>query len=269
MHTLVKSFSIFVIFAILGMVSLYGVLVPDHVPVATVGAVQLAALQNGLSLSAPNSKYYYTLSPYNDYVIGIEGIRNAFITKKEIENNSYTTTIHASRTKDIFNTITSYFFPIAPTITYKTSQKNIRYNTEVDNSGFTITSNAFLPQANPLLVGITFPYHDSDFVYDTMGTLFTYKNENDLAFFKQSYNISLSSDPEDVRVQVPSKKLFIVNPSLPAVFVVQAYTNQTMWINRNLKLIEIEEIAKPQGKNYQSSIRVDVYPNPKEAQKSL
>lgn len=269
MHTLIKSFSIFVIFAILGIVSVYGVLVPEHTPVAAVGATQLTALQSGLSFSTPNSKYYYTLSPYNDYYIGIEGIRNAFISKKEIETNAYTTSLHASRTQDIFNTITSYFFPVAPTITYNVSQKKIQYNAKTDNHGFSITSNTFLPQANPLLIGITFPYYDSDFVYDKMGTLFTYKNENDVAFFKQTYNISLSSETGDVRVQVPSKKLFIVNPSLPTVFVVQAYTNQTMWINRNLKLIEIEEIAKPQGKNYQSSIRVDVYPDPKEAQKSL
>lgn len=269
MKRFITNLFFFTVLLFLGLASLYGVLVPDNVPVKTVGVMQLSAFKNGLSLYQANRPYYYSMSAYNDYFLLADGNRSVFLSKEEIKDNRFTTNFHTSHTKDIANAILAYFNAANPQISFYGENKEIEYDTESSNNALIITRRVKANGNNPQVLGTTFTYYGIDFIYDKSGNLYAYQSEEELANFARFYGVVLNLKTEEFRIPIPDKTAVIVSPYLAGAIVVRANDNQTLWVNRNTKMIEVEEQANPQDGYYTTSLTVEVYENPKEAQRAL
>ena len=269
MKRFVINIFFFIVLIFLGLASLYGVLVPDNVPLKAVGAMQLSAFKNGLSLYQANRPYYYSFSPYNDYFLLADGNRSVFLSEEEIKDNRFTTNFHTSHLKDIENAILAYFNGADPQITFYGENKEIEYYTESSNNTLTITRRAKANGDNPQTLGMTLTYYGMDWVYDKLGNLYAYQSDEEIASFARFYGVVLKLKTEEFRIPVPDKIVVIVSPYLASIIVVRATDNQTLWVNRNTKTIEVEERVNPQDGFYSSSLKVEVYESPREAQKAL
>ncbi len=270
MKEFIKSIFFFTILIFLGLVSLYGVLVPDNVPVKATGVVQFGVFKTGLALYQGDRPYYYTFSPYNDYFVLSDGSRNNFFSQEEIKEKRFTTNMHRSKIKDIRSVILSYFGLALPQISYYGENKQIDYFSQVRDNKVTITRRFKVEGSNsPQIFGSTLNYYGIDFVYDKSGNLYGYKSEDEIANFAKFYGITFTAKTEDSRTEVLDKTIIIVNPDVAGAMVVKANENQILWVNRNTRMIEIEEQSVPTNGYYTTTINVEVYENPGQAQNNL
>lgn len=269
MKNILENFFYFALFILLLTASLLGVIVPDNTPVRSVGNMQIANFKNGLSLFQGNRQYYYTFSPFNDYFVSTDGSRNTLISGNEAQENLYKSTFHASGIKDIANSILSYFNATSPSIKFVTD-KEAAYSSKVDGNTVTISRDFKLGRGISVqTLGSTMPYYGMDFIYDKDGNLYTLQSEEDISSFEKLYRIKLAKKTEEFRIGIPGKSLAIVNPYVAAVMVLKANDNQTIWVNRNAKMIEVEEQVTPMLNDYSTSLKIEIYSNTQEAQKYL
>jgi len=270
MKKLVKNTFIFIVLILLGLASLFGVLVSDNVPVKAVGTMQISAYKNGLSLYQGNRQYYYTFSPYNDYFLVSDGNRGVFFSEEEIKDNRFTTNLHTSHLKDIKNAILAYFNEADPRIIFFGENKEIEYYSESSSNVLTVSRRIKANgNNNPQVLGTTFTYYGMDFIYDKSGNLYVYQADEDIANFAGSYGVSLKLKTEEFRIPIPDKTIIITSPYLASTIIIRVKDNQTLWVNRNTKMVEVEEQVTPQDGYYTTHLKVEVYENPKEAQKTL
>lgn len=257
MKQFITNLFIITVFVFLGLVSLYGVLVPDNVPVKAIGVMQLSVFKNGLALYQGDRLYYYTYSPYNDYFVLSDGSSKTFFTQEELNEKRFTINIQSSKIKDIQTAILSYFGLAMPQITFYGKNKQIDYLSLVSDNKMIITRRFKIEGSeSPQIFGSTLNYYGLDFIYDKSGNSYGYKSENEIA-------------GGDFRTEIQDKTLVIVNPDIAGVIVVKANENQTLWVNRNTRMIEIEEQIFPTNGYYTISINVEVYENQRQAQNFL
>lgn len=260
----------FIVIIFLGIASLYGVLVPDDVPVRAVDTMQVAAFKSGLALYQGNRQHYYAFSPYSDYLILKEDARSSFFSQEEIEKDRFTTDLHSSHFLDIRNAIFSYFNIVSPSIKYTGEDKEIEYLSEVVDNSLVITRNLKIKTNNPpRILGTTISYLSTDFVYDKTGNLYTYQSEDDKERFASLYNVHLSQKIDESRIKISDDSIVIFNPYLSSVIVVRIKPSQMIYVNRNTRLIEVEESVTTESSVYTTSFKVEIYNNPIEAQKYL
>lgn len=257
-----------VFFVLIGA-SLYGVLTPDNVPVAKVGSMQLAPFKNGLSLYQGYRGYYYIFSPFNDYFITNDGVRRTFISEKELSQKKFKSSYKSSHWDDIIQTVKSYL-EIPQLIISFNSKRAIGYEAEISKNSAIVKNLVILSdqEKTPRILGSTMSWQASDIVFDKTGNLYNYLLLKDIENFESTYGIKLHQDLGELRVPVADGKIVIVNPSLSSVLVVKALPNQRMFINREWRLVEVEQLAKTDTV-YHTSIKIEVYESPKEAIKAL
>lgn len=269
MKNMLKNFFFFTLFILLGIASLLGVVVPDNVPTRSVGSMQIAPFKNGLSLYQGNRPYFYTFSPFNDYYVTDDGLRNTIISEGEVQEIQYKSTLRTSQAKDITRSILSYFNAANPSIKFITD-KEAEYSTKVNGNAVTVTHDfKFRKDISVQSLGSTIPFYGIDFIYDKEGNLYTKQSDEDIVSFEKFYGIKLTKKTEEFRIAIPEKSLIIVNPNVASAIVVKASDSQTMWVNRNTRMIEVEEQIIPLSGEYRSSMNVEIYENPQEAQKYL
>ncbi len=270
MKILIYSFIVTAVFLFLLGCSLYGVVISENVPVRAVGNMQIAPFKNGLSLFQGYRGKFFTFSPFNDYIVNDDGNRSALIGTEEIEKELYQSTFHASKIQDIRSTIEGYLLSTTPAITFRTNE-TVTYTTKIVGNTVTvlrtISNNG---SNNPILSGMTVSFAGTNFIYDPKGHLYSFNAEDDITTYEQVYGISLSQEPlEKLREEIPGKTLIIVNPYISGALIVRAKANQRLFINREAKLIEVEEELLEKDDLYTMSMTVEVYSNPKEVQSSI
>lgn len=261
----------FIFILVLGLASLYGVMVPQNSPSSIVETMQVSSFKDGISLYQINRDSYYTDSPYNDYFLDQNDNRVSFLPKETVINNNYLSNFHKSHLVDIKQAIEGYFRLITPSISYQIpGEKEIRYTTVINQNTINIDTNVTnLTNFKPLKIGSTLLYSAVDFIFDSQGNLYTYKTEDDIAEFNSQFGLTLVTKPEEARVEIPDRVVFIVNPTFSSILVIRANNYQTLWVNRSARLIEVEQSAMNENNNYKNTITVEVYKNLSEAFKAL
>lgn len=259
----------FIVLIVLGLASLFWGLVSDSVPVKTIGVMQLSAFKNGLSFYQVNRLYYYSFSPYNDYLLFSDGSRSTFLSEDEVRENRFSTNFHTSQSRDILNAILAYFNAADPQITFYGEKNKIEYYTKSENNTLTVTGRLKATSNNPQTLGMTLTYYGMDFVYDKSGNFYGYNSGEELANFTKFYKVSLTAKKEDFRIPIPGKTIVIVSPYIAGALVVRANNNQAMWVNRNTKMVEVEEQVYPKDGYLTNSVKIEVYDSPVEAQNNL
>ncbi len=250
--------------------SLYGVLTPQNVPVAQVGPMQIAPFKTGLALYQDYRGYYYSFSPFNDYLISRNGSRTALITQEELKNKKYTSSYNQNNFNKILSTIQNYLQITTPSIQFKAHNQIIYTSKNSNNKLSVIRSFNPLNNNQTLLTGTTISFRDTNFIYDSADNLYTFQTEEDQDFFVKLYCFRLGLiPPGQLRLKIPGKTLFIFNPYTTGVIVIKAAHDQSVWLNRNAQLIEIEQKVEPKNNNYTTTIDLEVYSNPREALKTL
>lgn len=263
MKKFITSLFYFAILIFLGIASVYGVKTRKNAPVFAVGNMQLTVFENGIGFFQKDRHYYYTFSPFNDYLISTNGDRSALFSKEEIENKSFTSDYKKSHLKEIIQIIKSYINKAQPSIKFNTD-KEVEYVAEINGNKVVIKRTLSLKSKfnRPEKTGIVLPYEGIDFVYDKQGNLYNYQLEEDIEFFKKLYGIDLKYEIESARIEVPGKTIIVSNPNIAGAMIIKANQNQKIIINVDYHLIEIEEaISNPE--KHITEVEVEVYENPK------
>lgn len=265
-----KSLLVFSLFVALMIASLYGAVTPKNTPISSVGSMQIAPHKNGLSLYQSYRGQYYSFSPFNDYEVGANYTRSSFISQDEIRQATYTSSLKPNNFRAILNVIGGYLGHQTPSMTFKTA-KTIQYFSAVHGNRLTIIRTLILPENNAKKrrLGMTLSFHGGDFVYDGSGNLYNYWSDENMLAFERAYGIRLALKQDELQIPIETNAVAVVNRSVASTMVIKARPNQTLLINRNSKFIEIEEDIEPKDGVYTSSMDLEIYQDPKEAQQSL
>lgn len=265
MKNLLISLFFCILLIIIGIASLYGVLIPKNNPVKAVGVMQLAPFESGLALYQQDKRYYYSFSPYNDYIISGIGTKSSLITSDELNNKYFSTNFKTSHLAEIKNTLSNFFNFDTPKISYDTKNYQISYQSKVDGRSITISRKVKIKNDKiPPISAMTITYAGADFIYDKFGHLYNFQNDEDLKLFEKLYGIHLEYQTGDPRISVGSKTLLVMNPLIASVMVISAKENQSLYVNRDNRIIEAEGVVDRHGNEFTNSIEVKVYNNPKE-----
>lgn len=268
-HLLTGIFYCFLLF-LLGLASFYGVLVPERIPVMPIGNMQLSTFERGLALYQQGKPYYYTISPYNDYIISGEGVRSSLITNQELADKAFTADYKNSYLAEVRDSLLGYFNLIVSNISYNTENYRIKYTSQSKNNELLISRYLSVNKGNlPPLSGMTLTYSGADFVFDKSGHLYNYQSDENLKIFELLYGMHLDYEPESLGTLVGDKRLFIMNPLLASTIVIKVGDDQSLYIDRVNKIIEIQESGLIQGSYLINTIEMEIFNNPKEAMKSL
>ncbi len=265
MKSFFKSILFFILLVLLLVGAAYGVLRPEHSSVSAVGPLQVAAYDNGISLYQNFRGEFYTISPFNDYFVSENDTRNSLIDSEELANNSFVTSFAKPSVLRIYESVGNYFGIVTPSISYYAPSKTIDYETKVNKNSVIISKTTTLPKKTVVKkLGTTISFSSGDLIYDIKGNLYTYAPEETLALLKQAYGVTLTPSLNDLTIPVPGKTLYIYSPKVAGVVAIYASKNQNLTINRNAKLIQIEELPVKSNGKYKTSIKISTFENPKE-----
>lgn len=263
-----QSIGFFILFCLLLTVSVLGVSVPRTGPVVSVGPMQASAFDDGISLYQSYRGVYYTVSPFNDYVITQDG-RSSYISKEAIDSKDYTVSFSTNPLITIPQVVGAYLFNRDPSLRFTTDGEIMHYTATANGDELTVTSqiNDQIPP-DPQKLGITLAYHSDDLVFDDTKTVYSFWDNTDLATFKQIYGYSLKPSQDHLMITVPSGHIFLMNPNLSGLIEVKAEPGQQLIINRNAKLIEVVQPAhKDANGTYSAVLHVQTFESPREVLK--
>ncbi|MBI3379733.1 hypothetical protein HY029_03205 [Candidatus Gottesmanbacteria bacterium] len=268
MKKIIYSVFFLSVFIILCFISLYGVIVSPLELSYSVGGYQIAAFERGLAFYQPNTRYFYTFSPFNDYIVDVDGKRMPLYSKDDVKLGKYKSDLDKPQWEKIVSVILKYFNLSSPEISYQ-GEKNVDYITTVDGNKVIVDRYIWWKNNNSIVnTGTTLTYYPGDFIFDAGGNLYTYQSEKEIESFKKIYGVDLRYETTDLRVNVPTQFLFIINPQLSGVIKLSVNDGQMIWIDRNSRLIDIEQTIKEVEK-YKSSVTLEIFDTPQKALKSI
>ncbi len=265
MNILGRNILSFIVFCVLLILAVYGVLLPNNPQVSAVGSMQIAPYSDGLSLFQDYKRLYYRFSPFNDYTVDAQNNRSSFISVPEIESKQYETNLEKTQFENIAHTVKTYLTGGSPSVTFTTDKLNARYKALIEEDRVTVYQRTIFAQPQKIRrMGMTLSYNGDDIVFDKSLNAYSYWEQSDLDIFAQTYGVTLSPKTDRLVVPIPDRSVYITNPNASFVIVVRANPNQILRINRDAKLIEIEELTT-EGSSHETSITVEILHNPEEA----
>lgn len=269
MKKLIQSFAFLLLFIILLGISGLGSIAPTQMS-ATAGSYQIAPFENGLSIYQNSRGKYYTLSPFNDYELYKDKSRSSFISIEEVENKTFSHNAQKNHIQNITQSFKEYFKNDSDEITFKSNDKTILYTATIRDNHIRIDrSVSFDDNSSPKILGMTISFQGNDFVFDTKGNLFTYLPQDQINIFNSTFGMSLNANLDFLQIALLDKRVFILNPDLAGTIAIKGKPNQIVRINRDAKMIEIEEVVAPKNEKYSTSFDIYLYESPNEALSSL
>lgn len=248
--------------------SLLGSRLLDITPVVSIGPMQVAAFDSGISLFQNMRGYYYTFSPFNDYTIDSADIRSSFISYDYVKNKQYSSDLDTSIGKKIIDTVTNYVTVSYPHVAFSSPEVHVTYTTNKEDNALTVTKTVET-QKHLKSIGNTLTFQSTDFLYDSNHKLLSYPLYSTLPLFEKVYGIPLAETVRTDKINLTTKKLALVNPSLSAVFIIKARPTQSIVIDNIHHLIEVKENVSTQTHTYTSSLQVEIFETPKDAEEEL
>lgn len=266
----VKSIFFFAIFIGLCLFSLYGVFIYSYQIYAPIGNYKLSVFDNGLAVYQKDRPFFYTISPVNDYTLDHAGIRNSLIISSDLEQKKVKSNFEKSKWESIYIGVLHYFGLWKPSIQF-TSDKEVIYDTDLFRNQVIINKKLGI-SGNPDIKywGTTFTFKGGSILFDEKKILYSYQYDSDVDLLKKYFGLNLSKVINVGRFKIPGKIIFILNPNLSGVLEIKANMNQDIWINKDARMIELEEKVQEQINGfYQTSLEVDVLDDIGEVSKKL
>jgi hypothetical protein len=242
---------------------------PRQTVTSSVGSYLLSAFPTGLAFySGSADGHYYSVSPFNDYLITKDGFRMALVSGETFNPDTFTAANSHTKIVRILETIGNYFGWVTPpyslnkpqTITYSVNQLN--------SNTVTITKNQTFPKnVSAQTTGITLSYQSDDFVYSPeTGSLFTEHTNSEIAWLKEITGITITqllipTEYQDTRLftwEIESKKVVIVNQNHAGYIVIEAQYNQTLLVNPKDHLVEVVDTVPLNSSTHASSMTVEI-----------
>lgn len=261
--------SVLVLISAVCIVTVWGVVVPKSYPVLSTGSFQLAAFDTNISFyqHARNSQYY-ALSPFNDYLITTNNVRNPILSYKDYQDKKYQVLSEISPLLQTFHFFKSFFN--TPTLQFDLkSDHEVRYSATQQQNTFTITR-TFIPasQTQVVATGSTFQFGNEDIVFDPVShELYASPSEEQTSIVQKIYGIQLDALqlPEygtEERWIVPSGKVSIINPETGGILTIVSHENQQMLVDPYTHLIElVEGVPDHLAKEIVTTMMVEVSQN--------
>ncbi|MBI2617229.1 hypothetical protein HYW55_03795 [Candidatus Gottesmanbacteria bacterium] len=269
MRNFFVSILFFSLFTLLCAISLYGVIVAPIEKSYPVGSLRLGAFENGLSLFRINDRYFYTISPYNDYIINHQAVRSSIYTQEELKEKSIKTNLQKSHWENILGIIFQYFGLQYPSIAFS-GKVTVGYQSTISGNSVRITRTIIDPlPLNASSSAMTVAYFSGDYIFDSYGNLYTYQTPEDLELFSKIYQVRLQPTINELRRPIDDSIVYIVNPETSAFIKIAATANQKIWINRDANLLEVEENAVLGSKDYVSHLDITVLEGMEKSVESL
>lgn len=263
MKEIIRNLLFFAVLVVILIIAILGLPTAKNTLVMPIGTMQISSFENGISLFQNNKGKFYAFSPFNDYYVEND-IRKSLITVEEIEARSYSHNLNNNNFEKLFEMGEAYFRLDTPSIEFNAANK-IRYDTKLNGNSLIITKNASgIDSNNPTIQAFTIPFYSSDFVFDNEFNLYSYIPDRQLNLFELIYNKKFSSLLEELEITVPGKTLYIYNTQISGVIMVKATNSQTIKINRNAKLVEIEENISPKDGIYTQQLQIEILNSPRQ-----
>lgn len=266
MKKTIRNILFFAVLIAILCISILGLPTAKNPIITPVGNMQISSFDTGLALFQNNRGKYYAFSPFNDYFIE-NGVRTTLITIDQIESQNYTNNLKKSKLESIFEMIKSYFGIATPSIEFSSSNK-ISYDTFVQDNILTVEKSLYRQGSTEANIqGMTLPFNSSDLIFDNEFNLYSYATDDSIRLFELIYGMKLKPQLEELETLVSSKILYIYNTQMSAVISIISKNNQSIRVNRNAKLIEIEQEIRPKGNIYTQTIQIQILNSPKEVDK--
>jgi hypothetical protein len=248
---LLTESAIMLIILAICIVSVVGVTLPEHPELQAVGPFQLGIFSIDLALYQPlQNTHYYSMSPFNDYLITASQDRQALLSLDELRNKSFQLIPSYPFDQKLAGTLMSYLQLTSPKVTLKGSN-TITYWTSVRGNNLTVYRQIEpLKNVSPIGVASTLSFDPEDYVFDSQGHLYTEKSPAEIALFQRLYNIVLTPNNSPDPQLVADSKVIIVNPHLTGQLVITKDANQLLQVDTRYGLVEL---IQPLPKNYQST----------------
>lgn len=243
------------------LVSISGLVPPSDIPSRSVGSMVVSTVENGIAFSEPGQKYFFTISPFNDYAVRYDGFTEALISKEEADWNRYSASLPLSKLGQIHQTILNYTDQITPSITFYT-EKKINYTTEINGNSVILTRTVSWPERVSIdRVGMVASFSSGDMIFDEYGNVYTYQSAQALDGMSHFFNTPFYTPFEDLQNDVPANRIYVLNPQMASVLMITLSANQTARIDRNKNFIEIEEnVSGLPISQYSQSISITIIP---------
>ncbi len=226
-----------------------------------IGQFRLSTTDLGISLSQPVSHATYLLNGYNDYVVDASGNRFAIVPFENREN----VVKDDGQQKNIgslANYVAAYFMQKPIRYRFIFDEAEAIYTADAHDNIVTVTRTIsnypLVTKAEKL--GVTFKYERDDLVFDEQGILYTENTIEDHHTLESVLGITLTRhDSSERRPQLAGKALYIVNPHVSGALVIRVASHQTIAINKDSRIVELEQINKNFGSNtvtFQSQIQI-------------
>jgi len=262
MKKIIRNILFFVILIVILIITLFGLSIAKNTLVSPVGLMQIASFDNGISLFQNDRGTFYAFSPFNDYYVE-NGDRTSLISFDEIEGKKYKNNLEKSKFEQLSEMFKSYFRLDTPSLSYFASTNSF-YDTQIIGNKLTITKKVSGIESNvENIQAFTLPFNSNDFVFDSNSNLYTYIPDRQLHLFELIYEKTLTPQLDELEIIVPSKTLYIYNTQMAGLITINASNSQTIKINRNAKLIEIEENISPNKGIYTQQLQIAILDNPK------
>lgn len=242
----VREVSIVVITLMILIGSLLGMRLPYIYPVTQLDNYQIAAFETGIAFYQVGSDgFFYNISTMNDYYIDRDGQRQILLSADDFKQKNFKTHLNDNKIKQITTAIPAYLGIIEPFYRLDTMAYSVDYFSEkVDSDTIKIKRTINLNQPQTIQSqALTFSYSDGAVVFDPdNNNIFTPVSPEQVDWLNKMYNLSLrpAQSPSDL-IELPSKRLSILNPRVTGIVTIEAGTNQIMTLDKLYRLIEIQE----------------------------
>ncbi|MDQ3008276.1 MAG: hypothetical protein M3Q81_01645 [bacterium] len=242
--TTFRTSTVFIIIVLVLLLSLQGAVFPQPIKVRGIGGYQVGVFDTGLSLfQTGNVNQYFSVSPFNDYILSSAGFRQPLLTGTDYHAGVFTTSVPKTISKKLLSTAVGYFIPPNPAYSLSTDTTSAQYQAHVSADSVIITRKIKLDdQIKPLATAITVTISNESIIFDDQ-TLYTPVSEAVQAILQNFSVRSVLNPPatemSDQRYRVSGQKLYIMDPRLADIIVITPQTDQVLWVDLDLKLIEL------------------------------
>lgn len=265
---IIKSFfwQATLVLAFFGVVftSLYGVRLTENVT-KTVGHFRLSETVGGVSIFQYDTHAAYQATVFNDYFINQQGQRYAFIPYSDLPAQLRETNVYdqlpeqLQKLPQMYKRLRNYYG--ADTVVNKFKSENGDFEYRINENGRTLTVTHLVNNrgqtAGVRIWGTTLAYSRDDLVFDNAGNLYTENPDMEVRLLANMFGKTIVRNDSSVRrAELPSKIIYILNPRVPGALALRVSEMQTAYVNKDYRIIELEEPAKAEKQRLDLTVEV-------------
>lgn len=238
----------------LGLLSLSGSITPPSVS-TSFGSFTLTTNDAGVALYQKQRYASYQLSPYFDTIKTPLGTLP--LLPQNRQDNVILSQTDLSIAK-VTNQMLSYVDAYSPQYQARGAGVTTTYSTIQNGSVLIITKTIQgRPVSDATVSQTALSYSRDDILVDEYNNLYTDPPQTTLDFLEQNNGLKFNKPRStEYHTQVTGRKLTIINPNTAGALTVVAAEGQTLYVDKQLKRVEISEPLSPTNNTAQTQLRI-------------